>query len=120
MKLSHALKKKVQINEVRSFFKWMHQHIRHKKNFKSLKGFNLKYTERVQPMQQLTYNNGSENGSLLGGNEQSSQNRWANPETDKFVELWKENIVLIESSRSHETWLKIRAEINKLGKEKTV
>ena len=41
-------------------------------------------------------------------------------QTDKLVELWKENIVLIESSRSHETWLKIRGEINKLGKEKTV
>ena len=29
-------------------------------------------------------------------------------------------LVLIESSGSHETWLKIRAEINKLGKEKKV
>ena len=71
-------------------------------------------------MQQLPYNNGSENGSLPGGNERSSQNRWTNPQNDKLVELWKENIVLIGSSRSHETWLKIRAEINKLGEEKTV
>ena len=71
-------------------------------------------------MQQLPYNNGSENGSLPGGNEGSSWNRWTNPQTDKLVELWKMNIVLIESSRSHETWLKTRAEINKLGKEKTV
>ena len=70
--------------------------------------------------QQLSYNNGSDNESPPGGNQQSSQNRWTNPQTDKLVQLWKENIVLIESSRSHETQLKIRAEINKLGKEKTV
>ena len=47
------------------------------------------------------YNNVFENGSP--GSEQSSQNRWKNPQTDKLVKLWKENIVLIESSRSHET-----------------
>ena len=52
--------------------------------------------------------------------EQSSQNRWTNPQTEKLVELWKANIVLIEFSRSHETWLKITAEIDKLGKQKTV
>ena len=46
-------------------------------------------------MQQLPYNNGSENGSLPG------ENRWANQQPDKLVELWKENIVLIESSRSY-------------------
>ena len=43
MKLSHALKKKVQINEVKSFFKWIHQHIRYKTDFNSLKEFNLGY-----------------------------------------------------------------------------
>ena len=46
-------------------------------------------------MQQLPYNNRSENGSLPG------ENRWANQQPDKLVELWKENIVLIESSRSY-------------------
>ena len=75
---------------------------------------------KCSQMQQVPYNYGSENGSLPGGNEGSSQNRWTNPQTDKLVELWKQNIVLIESSRSHKTWLRIRAEINTLGKEKTV
>ena len=68
-------------------------------------------------MQKLHYKNGSENGSLPGRNKQSPQNRWTNPWTDKLVELY---IFFIESWRSHETWLKIRAENNKLGKEKTV
>ena len=81
-----------------------------------LSGYFYNYSQ----MQQLPYNNGSENGSLSGGNERSSQNWRTNLQTDKLVELWKENIVLIESSRSHETWLKIRAEINKLRKGKTV
>ena len=71
-------------------------------------------------MQQLPYNDRSENGSPPKGNEQSLQNQWTNPQTDKLVKLWKENIVLNESSRSHETSLKIRTEINKSGKEKTV
>ena len=48
------------------------------------------------------------------------QNQWTNPQTDKLVKLWKENIVLIESSRSNETSLEIKTEINKSGKEKTV
>ena len=71
-------------------------------------------------MQQLPCNNGSENGSLPKENEQSLQNQWTNPQTDKLVKLWKENIVLIESSRSNETSLEIKTEINKSGKEKTV
>ena len=33
-------------------------------------------------MQQLPYNNESENRSLPGGNEWSSQNQWTNPQTD--------------------------------------
>ena len=67
-----------------------------------------------------SYNNGTENELLPGVNERSPQNRWTNPQTDTLVELWKEYIILTETSRSHETWLKIRTEINKLGKEKTV
>ena len=43
MRLSHALKKKVQINEVQSFFKWIHQQIRYKNDFNFLKEFNLEY-----------------------------------------------------------------------------
>ena len=43
MKLSHAFKKKVKINEVTSFFRWIHQHIRYKKDFNSLKELNLDY-----------------------------------------------------------------------------
>ena len=43
MKLSHALKKKVQINEVKSFFKWIHQLIRCKNDFNSSKEFNLEH-----------------------------------------------------------------------------
>ena len=68
------------------------------------------YFYNCSQMQQLPYNNGSENRSLPGGNEGSPQNRWKNQQTDKLVELGK----------SLETWLKIRTEINKLGKEKTV
>ena len=94
----------------------------------SLKEFDLEYiTGKPQwitimvavyncsQMQKLHYKNGSENGSLPGRNKQSPQNRWTNPWTDKLVELY---IFFIESWRSHETWLKIRAENNKLAKKK--
>ena len=81
-----GLRKKCTINEVESFFKCIHQRI--------LFEVHRRYYN-YSKTQQLPYNNGSENGSLPG------ENRWANQQTDKLVELWKENIVLIESSRSY-------------------
>ena len=47
------------------------------------------YFYNCSQMQQLPYNNGSENRSLPGGNEGSPQNRWTNQQTDKLVELRK-------------------------------
>ena len=78
------------------------------------------YYYEYSQMQHLPHNNRCENGSPPGSNERSSQNRWTNPQTDKLVKFWRDNIVLIESSISYETWLKIRAETNKLDKEKMV
>lgn len=43
------------------------------------------YYYNYSQIQQLPYSNGSENGSLPGGNEQRSQNRWTNVQTDKSV-----------------------------------
>ena len=61
------------------------------------------YYYNYSQIQQLPNNNGSKNGSLPDENERRLQNWWTNLQTDKLVELWKENIVSIEPSRSHET-----------------
>ena len=63
---------------------------------------------------------GSENGLLPGGNERSSQNLWTN--INKLINSsnFEKRIQYFQSSRSHGPCLKMRTDINKMGKEKAV
>lgn len=77
MKLSYALKKKEQINEVESHSSNGYINTLDKKNFNLLEKQNELQKWRLllhysQMQQLLIYKNGSENGSLPGQNEQSS------------------------------------------------
>ena len=46
--------------------------------------------------------------------------RWIKPQIDMLVSLWQENIGVLESTRSHEMWLKIKAAVDNLGPAKTI
>ena len=45
-------------------------------------------------------------------------NRWIKPQIGMFVSLWQENIGVLESTRSHEMWVKIKAAVGNLGPAK--
>ena len=47
-------------------------------------------------------------------------NRWIKPQIDALVSLWQENIGVLESTRSYEIWVKIKAAVSNLGPAKTI
>ena len=56
----------------------------------------------------------------LDNSKKPDTNRRIKPQIDMLVSLWQENIDVLESTRSHEMWVKIIATVDNLGPTKTI
>ena len=61
--------------------------------------------------------NKSTDTNTFGGNKQG---RWKKEQTDVSINMWTENITLLESTSSYVIFLKIKTAVHKNGQSKTI
>ena len=75
----------------------------------------------AQPTSSKSWDDTCSNASTKTNHFDGNKNeRWNKNQTDILVAMWKDNISLLQSTRSYETYLKIKTEVDKEGTSRTI